>query len=92
MSTKQTGNTQPRERHTERRHNPHQRARFDTALMLLKPVLERSATNDTMMYLVMERLQATYPDMSASDVEALMMSALRTLKKRTRVPHLLAAN
>lgn len=88
MITKQTGGARPRGPDMERRHNPKQRARFDTAMMLLQPLLEQTAANDTMMYRVMERLQATYPDMSPGDVEALMMSALRTLKKRAGSPHL----
>jgi len=92
MITKQTGGARPREPHVERRLNLRQRERIDTAMKLLKPLLEGATANDTMMYLVMERLQTTYPDMSAGDVEALTMSAVRTLRKRASVPRLVVSN
>jgi len=67
----------------ERRPNHKPRERFDTALGLLRPILEQSAHADTMMYLAMQRLQTAYPDLSASEVEVLMLSVMRALKRET---------
>ncbi|MCP5278589.1 MAG: hypothetical protein H6935_09535 [Thiobacillus sp.] len=92
MITKQTGGARQRPPIVERRTNLQQRERFETAMAMLKPVLERSAANDTMMYLVMQRLQSAYPELSAGDVEALLSSVIRTLKKKDAGPKLVVSN
>jgi hypothetical protein len=81
MLDKQIGGTRQYPPITERRTNSRQRERFETAMTMLKPMLEASAANDTMMYLVMQRLQSTYPELSAGEVEALLSSVMRRLKK-----------
>lgn len=92
MISKQTGGAPQRAPIVDRRINHKQRERFDTAMKLLQPVLERSSPNDTMMYLEMQRLQATYPDLSAGDIEALMMSVMRSLKKTDSTPKQVVSN
>lgn len=92
MINKQTGGACQQPPIVERRTNPRQRERFETAMGMLKPVLERSAPNDTMLYLVMQRLQATYPELSAGDVEALLSSVMRTLKRKQAGPKLVVSN
>jgi len=92
MITKQTAEVRERPPIPDRRLNQKQRERFDTAMRLLGPALEQDDASDTTMYLVMERLQKYYPEMSASDVEALLMSAMRSLKKKGIVHHPVAAN
>jgi uncharacterized protein HemY len=83
MITKQTGRARQRAPFVERRLNHKLRERFDTALNLLKPILEQPSHSDTMMYLAMQRLQTSYPDLSASEVEVLMLSVMRALKRKS---------
>jgi hypothetical protein len=92
MITKHTGQTRHQKPPVERRLNHKLRERFDTAMKLLKPILERSTSHDTRMYLIMERLQSTYPDLTASEIEVLMMSVLRALKKKDEVLRLVVSN
>jgi len=92
MITKQSGGARQRAPIVDRRLNHKQRERFDTAMKLLKPLLDRPSYNDTVMYLVMERLQSTYPDLSASEIEALMVSVMRALKKQEEAVRLVISN
>lgn len=92
MITKQTGGARHRTPIVERRLNHKLRERFETAMQMLKPILQRPSSNDTMMYLVLERLQTTYPDLSASEIEALMVNVMRTLKKKDEALRLVVAN
>ena len=91
MITKQTGVARQRATIVDRRLNHKQRERFDTAMKLLQPAMERSAPNDTTMYLVMQRLHTTYPELSVSEIEALLMSVIRALKKMDN-PRLVVSN
>lgn len=92
MITKPTGGARQRPPIVERRLNHKLRDRFDTALKLLKPIMERAQANDTMMYLVMQRLHATYPDLSANEIEALVVSVMRSLKKKDEALRLVISN
>lgn len=92
MITKQTGGVRQRAPIVDRRLNHKLRDRFDTAQKLLKPILDRSLTNDTMMYLVMQRLHTTYPDLSAHEIEALVVSVMRSLKKKDEALRLVVSN
>lgn len=92
MITKHTGQARHQKPPVERRFNHKLRERFDTAMKLLKPILERDTPPDTRMYLVMERLQSIYPDLTASEVEVLMMSVLRAQKKKDEALGLLVPN
>jgi hypothetical protein len=92
MITKQTGGVRQRIPVVERRLNHKLRDRFDTALQLLRPILERSLANDTMMYLVMQRLHTAYPDLSAHEIEALVVSVMRSLKKKDEALRLVISN
>ncbi len=92
MMTKQTAEVRERPGIPDRHYDPKQRERHETALRLLAPALEQDDASDTTMYLVMERLQKFYPEMSATDVEALFMSALRSLKNKGMAHRSAAAN
>lgn len=92
MITKPTGGARQRTPIVDRRLNHKLRERFDTAIRLLKPILDRSQANDTMMYLVMQRLHTTYPDLSANEIEALVVSVMRSLKKKDGPPRLVVSN
>lgn len=92
MITKPTGGERQRTPIVDRRLNHKLRDRFDTALQLLKPILDRSLANDTMMYLVMQRLHTTYPDLSANEIEALVVSVVRSMKKKNEGPRLVVSN
>lgn len=70
---------------TERRSNQSLRERFDAACVLLQPVLGHPADhNGTAMYRAMHKLQATYPELSGQEIEALVAAVLRSLQHR---PH-----
>jgi uncharacterized protein with von Willebrand factor type A (vWA) domain len=67
----------------ERRTNLLLRNRFDAALTLLKPLLSKpEAMNGTSLYRAMSQLQKTYPDLSGSEIEALVAAVVRTLQNR----------
>jgi hypothetical protein len=68
---------------TERRQNQLLRERFEAACKLLQPVLSRPGQqNGTGFFKAMSRLQVTYPDLSASEIEALVSAVVRTLENR----------
>lgn len=92
MITKPTGGARQRTPIVDRRLNHKLRDRFDTALQLLRPIVAKSLVNDTMMYRVMQRLHTTYPDLSASEIEALVVSVMRSLKKKGEAPRLVVSN
>lgn len=67
----------------ERRYNQVLRERFDAALILLKPLLGRPETvTGSDLYRAMSRLQTTYPDLSASEIEALVTAVVRNFQSR----------
>jgi hypothetical protein len=92
MIIKQAAQTRPSKPTLERRLNHKLRERFDNAMWLLKPVLERTSSHDTRMYLMMERLQATYPDLSTSEIETLMLNVMRAHRKRAEDIRLVLTN
>lgn len=81
MITEPTSPTRHRQPTVERRRNQRLRGRFDTAMALIRPMLDCPHCDDTKMYLVMQRLHNTYPDLSAGEVEILVMSVVRALRK-----------
>lgn len=67
----------------ERRQNPHLRQRFDAAQALLQPVLGKPEShNGTAFYRAMNQLHAAYPDLSPSEIEALVAAVVRTFQSR----------
>ncbi len=67
----------------ERRQNRVLRERFEFACRLLKPVLSRpEQQSGTGFFRAMSQLQVTYPDLSASEIEALVSAVVRTLANR----------
>lgn len=68
---------------TERRHNLALREHFDTAQALLKPLLGNPAShNGAAFYRAMTKLQATFPDMSGNEIEALVAAVVRSVQTR----------
>jgi len=68
----------------ERRRNLVLRDHFDTAQALLKPLLGDPANhNGTAFYRAMTQLQATFPDMSGNEIEALVAAVVRSMQTRT---------
>lgn len=69
----------------ERRDNQLLRKHFDSALALLKPLLGHPETgNGTGFYRAMSQLQTTYPDLSASEIEALVAAVVRAFQNQAR--------
>lgn len=67
----------------ERRVNMVLRERFDAAMVLLQPLLgDPETVTGSDLYRAMSRLQATYPDLSASEIEALVTAVVRTYQIR----------
>lgn len=67
----------------ERRNNVLLRERFETAQGLLKPLLGNAEShNGTAFYRAMIKLQATFPDLSASEIEALVAAVVRSMQTR----------
>lgn len=68
----------------ERRRNLALRERFEAAQSLLKPLLGDVAThNGAAFYRAMTKLQNAYPDLSASEIEALVAAVVRTFSQRS---------
>ncbi len=89
MSDKTTGQARP----AERRYNYQLRERFETAVKLLKPILAQSPSpNGTMLYRVMHQLQTAYPDLSASEIEALMAAVMRSAQNKEQPLRLVISN
>lgn len=73
----------PQKGRAERRRNLVLRERFDAAKTLLQPLLGNpESQNGTALYRAMTRLHGTYPDLSASEIEALVAAVLRTFQSR----------
>lgn len=67
----------------ERRRNLALRQHFDTAQDLLKPLLGNPEThNGAAFYRAMHKLQATFPDLSVSEIEALVAAVVRSVQSR----------
>ncbi len=68
----------------ERRRNLVLRERFEAAQGLLKPVLGDVTThNGAAFYRAMTKLQNAYPDLSPSEIEALVAAVVRTFSQRS---------
>lgn len=67
----------------ERRRNQILRERFDTALAVLRPILNQGAELQGAHYFkAFSRLHDTFPDMTQGEMEALLVSVLRKLNQR----------
>lgn len=67
----------------ERRINLVLRERFDAAQDLLKPLLGNpDAHNGTAFYRAMTKLHNAFPDLSASEIEALVAAVVRIFQNR----------
>ena len=67
----------------ERRRNLALRQHFDAAQVLLKPLLGNTENhNGTAFYRAMNKLQATFPDMSGNEIEALVAAVVRSVQIR----------
>ena len=67
----------------ERRINQVLRERFEAAERLLAPLLGNPAShNGTAFYRAMTKLHNAYPDLSASELEALVASVVRAFQSR----------
>jgi hypothetical protein len=69
----------------ERRRNQALRQHFETAQTLLKPLLGNPENhNGTAFYRAMNQLQATFPNLSDSEIEALVAAVVRSVQTRAR--------
>lgn len=80
-------NTQTAERAlvvpVERRRNHRMRQRFNSALELLRPILNQEGELQGAKYFrALSRLHNTFPDMTQNELEALVVSVVRTLNSR----------
>lgn len=67
----------------ERRRNHRMRQRFDSALELLRPILNQAGELQGAKYFrALSKLHNTFPDMSQNELEALVVSVVRTLNTR----------
>jgi hypothetical protein len=74
----------PYQTRAERRINLLLRERFDAAQTLLKPLLGNTEShNGTAFYRAMIKLQNAYPDLSGSEIEALVAAVVRTFQSRS---------
>lgn len=59
------------------------RTRFDSALVLLKPLLNDSdVLSGTCLYRAMSQLHKAYPDLRGDEIEALVTDVIRSLQHR----------
>ncbi len=66
----------------ERRSNQALRERFDAACKLLQPVLGNPEShNGTAFYRAMHQLHAAYPELSSSEIEAMVAAVVRSLQQ-----------
>ena len=73
----------PRPAGDDRRLNLLLRERFGAAQALLDPLLSTAdSQNGTAFYRAMIKLQSVYPDLSDTEIEALVSEVLRTHQKR----------
>lgn len=67
----------------ERRRNTRLRERFDSALALLQPILKQNGEPQGARYFrAFSKLHDSFPDMTQSELEALVVSVVRTLNSR----------
>ena len=67
----------------ERRRNLALRRHFGAAQELLKPLLGNPEShNGTAFYRAMNKLHATFPDLSVSEIEALVAAVVRSVQTR----------
>ncbi len=67
----------------ERRRNLELREHFETALVLLTPLLGNPANHTgAAFYRAMHQLQANFPKMSVNEIEALVAAVVRTVQTR----------
>lgn len=73
----------PHQTRAERRINLLLRERFDAAQTLLRPLLGNPEShNGTAFYRAMIKLQSAYPDLSGSEIEALVAAVVRKTQGR----------
>lgn len=71
------------EKRLERRRNLLLRERFDAAATLLRPLLGKpEAQNGAAFFKAMNRLHTTYPDLTPSEIEALVAAVVRSFQSR----------
>jgi len=71
------------EKRLERRRNLHLRERFDAAATLLRPLLGTpESQNGAAFFKAMNRLHTAYPDLTPSDIEALVAAVVRGFQTR----------
>jgi hypothetical protein len=67
----------------ERRRNQALRQHFETAQTLLKPLLGNPENhNGTAFYRALNQLKASFPDLSDSEIEALVAAVVRSVQTR----------
>ncbi len=67
----------------ERRRNQVLRERFDAAETLLKPLLGTpESQNGAAFFRAMNRLHTAYPDLTPSEIEALVAAVVRSFQSR----------
>lgn len=67
----------------EQRDNRGQRQRFDAALELLRPIMKQDdAPQGASYYRAFSKLHNSFPDMTQSELEALVVSVVRSLNGR----------
>lgn len=72
------------EMRVERRRNQVLRERFDAAETLLRPLLGVPGTqNGAAFFRAMNRLHTAYPDLSPSEIEALVAAVVRSFQSRS---------
>ena len=81
MNTRQHADAQ--QIRVERRRNLVLRQHFEAAQTLLKPLLgNQDNHNGTAFYRAMNKLQATFPDLTDSEIEALVAAVVRSVETR----------
>ena len=71
----------------ERRRNLALRQHFESAQALLKPLLgDPNNHNGTAFYRAMNTLQKTFPNLSVSEIEALVAAVVRSVQTRAGNP------
>ncbi len=82
METRNHAASRPRQ--AERRRNQALRQHFDTAQSLLTPLLGNPDQHSgAAFYKAMTQLQATFPDMSGNEIEALVAAVVRSVQTRS---------
>lgn len=83
METTQQTVTSPKTH--ERRRSPDLRQHFAIAQALIAPMLaDPENHNGAAFYRAMHKLQATFPNMSGNEIEALVAAVVRSMQTRAR--------